>query len=214
MEDIIKFSSPDQFLKRAFKQFPQAREAMMNAQGISSKLLPYQAAMLYGLVLPYNRPGVSILEIGTFAGHSAAIMAQAAPLAQIVTLNPVKHEHGEAIINLAKFRNIHPVNEASWNFLVQTPDDYQPDVVFIDGDHKNIGLDLPLWDRLNTGGLMLFHDYSPPLAKNPCPPVYDAVNTLSEALGRGKPDVCIIDTDLIGMAGFYKGVDDVKLLYS
>lgn len=209
MTQPIIFDSPDNLLKRAFNQSPQAREAMMKAAKIKGKLLPYQAAMLYTLVEPYNREGVSILEIGTFVGYSAAIMAQAAPLAQIVTLNPAKNEYDEAVSNLANFRNVHLVNETSWGFLESTPDLYQPDIIFVDGDHNQIARDMPWWDRLNVGGLMIFHDYS----EKACPPVYEAVNGLADALYRPKPNIVVVDSDLNGMAAFNKGEKDGKLLY-
>jgi hypothetical protein len=60
-----------------------------------------------------------------------------------------------------------------------------------------------------VGGLMIFHDYS----EKACPPVYEAVNGLADALYRPKPNVCIVDSDLNGMAAFYKGEKDGKLLY-
>ena len=182
-----------------------AYTAVKRASRIRGQLLPYQALALYELVKAYDRPGCNILEIGTFVGHSTAVMAQAAPRAWIVTLNPAGHEARKAINNLRDWPNVRVVGERSWDYLEH--DGTPWDVIFVDGDHKHIMQDMPWWDRVRCGGLMLFHDYSPPEAANPCPRVYSAVNYLGELLGR-PPDVLIVGRDKVGMAGFYVKLGD------
>ena len=49
---------------------------------------------------------------------------------------------------------------------------------------------------------MLFHDYSPAEVW-----VYNNVNLMAERLGR-KPDILIVDSNLVGMAGLVKQVGD------
>ena len=53
----------------------------------TQEVLPYQAVVLYLLATQYNRPGADILEIGAFHGFTAAVMAHAAPLARLNTLD-------------------------------------------------------------------------------------------------------------------------------
>jgi len=156
---------------------------------------PFQVAALFALAAQYN--GGNILEIGTFIGHSASIMAQAAPEAKIITLNHAAHEVEEAVRNLREWPNIEVVQALSWDYL-DTYGNPMLDMVFVDGDHKRVVRDLPWWGWLEKDGLMLFHDYSPKL----CPPVYNAVNRLGEMLGR-EPDVMVMDDEGRGMAGFY-----------
>ena len=91
---------------------------------------------------------------------------------------------------------------ASWSYLAG----YKGpafDVVFVDGDHKQVARDLPWFNWIHPGGLMLFHDYSPAESTHACPPVYDVVNARAIRLGR-ELDVLLVDDTLAGIAGFYK----------
>lgn len=190
--------SPETILNNLFAECPAAREALYNSRAIRAQLLSYQATALFILARRYNRPGMDILEIGTAAGYSASIMAQAAPLAKIVTLNPALHEIPAATENLKAYANVKIEPFASWDYLRDSTGTF--DLIFVDGDHKQVALDMPWWDRLRVGGLMLFHDYSP-IA---CAPVYEAVNALASKLAT-QLDVCVMDDSKIGLAGLYKG---------
>ena len=165
------------------------------------EIYTYQAAWLYALAQQYNRPGAEILEIGTYWGFSAVVMAQAAPMAHITTLNPTRWEWEEATANLSPWKNVSCVCEHSWGYF-DSRNWKQPDMIFVDGDHKRIDRDLVWWDWLMPGGLMLFHDYSPSGSKRQCPAVYRALNRFAEKLGR-KPDISIIDDGLAGLVGWY-----------
>lgn len=168
-------------------------------------IAPYQAAVLYELVK--ERAPKRILEIGTALGYSAAIMAEAAPKAEIITLNPDVPEAEQAKQVLYNYYpNVAVAIQKSWDFLDAF--DGEPfDFIFIDGDHKNVRLDLPWWEHLSEGGLFFFHDYSPEGTYRSCPPVYEAVNQFAASLDR-KPDVIIIDDGQVGMAGFTKQAGD------
>ena len=177
---------------------PGARAALYTAQNIRAQLLPWQAAAVFKLALLCNRPGAMILEIGTGAGYSTAIMAQAAPNAHIMTLNTNEPERLDSLEALSPWRNIQSIGKASWDFL----DGYRGphlDLIFVDGDHKRVAKDLPWWDWVAPGGLMLFHDYS----ESQCPPVYNTLNKWRGELGQDF-DVLLTDSDGVGMAGFYK----------
>ncbi len=166
----------------------------------------YQAAALYKLAGQYNRPDACILEIGTYYGYSAAVIALAAPQAIFLTLNPREWEVADARRNLAHFINVNVIQDHSWDYLKNYPPP-DLDLIFIDGDHKRVKLDLPWWNYVTLGGLMLFHDYSPLGSRRHCPPVFEAVNEFANWLGR-EPDVSIIDSGRVGMAGFYKHKGD------
>ena len=184
------------FLLKAILTFcPKAQQALENSAHIKSQLLPYQAAALYILARSHN--GGNFLEIGTFVGYSASLMAQAAPDAQIITLNPAEHEVREARVNLKQWPNVEVIQTKSWDYL-ESYDGPFLDFIFVDGDHKRIEKDLPWWDWVAEGGLMLFHDYSP----KECPPVYNAVSKFF----KNSPDILLVDTEGIGMVGFVKGV--------
>jgi predicted O-methyltransferase YrrM len=177
---------------------PAAAGALRESSFIAAQMLPYQAMALYALAARYNVAGTNILEIGTAAGFSASIMAQAAPKARIITLNPRDWEVKDAQRNLSAWPNVTVVEAASWDYLKNyTGPDL--DMVFVDGDHNRVNYDLPWFNELKPGGLFLFHDYS----EVTCRTVYDTVNLMAKKLGRNL-DVSIIDTNFIGMAGLYR----------
>ena len=175
------------------------------------EIAEYQAAVLYVLTKPYNKPDANILELGTALGYSASIMAQAAPEANLVTMTPRESEVNAARENLKIFPNVEVLCSKSVDYL----DDYswpELDLIFVDGDHARIKLDLPWWNWLKVGGLFLHHDYSPEDSGRPCPPVYEGINEFSDWLGR-KPDVLVVDDHKVGLAGFYKTEDDSRNVY-
>jgi len=178
------------------------REARRRAAHGKREIYEYQAAALHVLASQYNRAGARILEIGTFWGYSAAVMAEAAPEAQIVTLNPKAHEVPIARQNLSAYLNVKVVEAFSWDYLKDC-DGQTFDMIFVDGDHKRVTLDLPFWEHIVPGGLFLFHDYSPDETPRPCPAVYQAVNEFAFANGVIF-DVLVVDDTGVGMAGFYK----------
>lgn len=186
---------------------PAMERARANVPFLKREIWPFQAAVLYGLVRAnYSRPGAQILEIGTAWGYSAAVMAEAAPEAKIVTLNPKLHEVERARGHLAAYPNVTIRMELSWDVLAAY-DGPALDMVFVDGDHQRVHLDFPWWDHLAVGGLMLFHDYSPKGSKRPCPSVYAAVNKFAGWLGR-IPDILVMDYRYVGMAGFVRDAAD------
>ncbi len=98
------------------------------------------------------------------------------------------------------------VEAKSWDLLGQY---LGMDMIFVDGDHKNVVRDLPWWNALKPGGFMFFHDYTPADATSrPCPPVYEALNDFSIYLKRPEPDVIVVDDGKLGMAGFYRTSSD------
>lgn len=191
-------------LLRATDKHSDVTEALMMLLQVKRQLLEYQGAWLYRLAKHYQGK-VNILEIGTFMGYSAALMAMAAPRASITTLNPAAGEVIQARRNLAKWPNVKVLPVASWDYFTtkaprsQENDEELYDMIFVDGDHRHIERDLPWFNRLKVGGLMLFHDYSPADASHPCPPVYEALNRMAEKLHGF--DVLIIDDGKTGMAG-------------
>lgn len=187
-------------------------EVRSNVPTLKREIAKYQAAALYKLARQYNRANARILEIGTAWGYSAAVMSSAAPLAEIVTLNPDPKEAEIAVRNLDRYPNVHVEIVKSWDFLNASPGAF--DMIFCDGDHKRVWLDLPGWNFLNVGGLFLFHDYAPAGATEgkdgklrECPPVFEAVNAFAFGLGR-EPDVLIVDDGGVGMAGWYRHEND------
>jgi predicted O-methyltransferase YrrM len=177
---------------------PIARVAMANVSHIKGQLIPYQAMALYYLASGYNFSGAQILEIGTLAGYSAAIISQAAMKAHITTLNPVTHEVEIARGNLAKFKNVKQVESYSWDYL-KNYSGAQLDMIFVDGDHNRIARDLPWFSYLKEGGLMIFHDY----CKEKSGVVYGVLNATANKYEHPF-DVYLMDTEGNGMVGFVK----------
>lgn len=213
MLDLNLYGTPDVIIEHVASLAPEVREVLYD---VRSRVLPikpkreiyeYQAACLYVLAKQYNRAEAHILEIGTALGYSAAIIASAAPAAHIVTLNPKIEEANQARLILSRWPNVQVDMIRSWDYLQLNRDTY--DMIFVDGDHAHVAADLPWWFQINQGGLFLFHDYSPAESGRPCPPVYEAVNEFSRAINQAL-DVCIVDDQKVGLAGFYrKAIDPV-----
>ena len=189
--------SEEKMLLQGINKQAGVAAALTAAKHIRSGLLDYQKAWLYVVTSWHNLPDANILEIGTLVGHSAAMIAQAAPKARILTLNPVIDEARIARRNLARYNNVRVLDVRSWDYHKTITDPY--DLIFVDGDHRHIERDLPWFNRLKVGGLMLFQDYSPADASHACPPVYEALNRMAEKLHGF--DVLIIDDGKTGMAG-------------
>ena len=166
------------------------------------EIRPYEAGLLYWLARQYNTPGAEIFEIGTCWGWSAAIMAKAAPKAHIVTCTPNPVHVMIARKALAPYTNVE-VRDATSVALLTAYQGPQLDMIFVDGAHKEVRDDLPWYNWLKVGGLMIHHDYSPADAPvRPCRWVWDAVNEFAEKTHQ--PDVLVVDEFSEGMAGFYR----------
>jgi predicted O-methyltransferase YrrM len=160
---------------------------------------------LYNAIAQLTNP--IIVEVGTYLGGSAAIMATSNPTAKIYTYDlydgrdndPLfKEELLEKSLGLGVPRNLETVsnllseytniflhrsrflNTESFNWNGDPIDVY-----FDDGDHYAPGLNrnLEYWlPKLKKGGLMIFHDHRPHLPlSNPLrwPAVEEAVHRLS-----------------------------------
>ena len=201
--------TPGQILEQLQRDVPEIKEALKLSHGLvrhgKQEIYPYQAAALYLLAEQYDFFGGHILEIGTYYGYSASILAQAAPMAFITTLNPNEREAEVARVALLRFINVIVRQEHSWDYLEKSTTTY--DMIFVDGDHKRIARDLPWWNRLNADGLFLFHDYTPLGSPRHCPPVYEILNQFRDWLER-EFDVLVVDDQGVGMCGFYKLTGD------
>jgi len=197
--------TPDHIIYQVLQDCPGALDGVERARAnvpfIKREIARYQAAVLHALASRYNREGAHILEIGTAWGYSAAVMAEAAPLAEIVTLNPKQAEYECAVGHLAVYENVMPVLAYSWDYLTEDLGDF--DLIFVDGSHNQVSRDMPWWDRVAPGGLFLFHDYSPEGSGRPTPEVYAAVNLWMADKGL-EPYVLVVDHRQVGMIGFRK----------
>lgn len=198
--------TPEAIVAQVVKQYPEWPAVLerVNARVPYYKraIAPYQGAALYQITKQYTAHTYpKILEIGTAWGFSAAIMAEAAPRAEIDTLNPKKSEWKEARKNLTPY-GVHVYNCKSWDFWDHpAAASMRYDLIFVDGDHGRVIKDLIWFNRLRHGGLILFHDYSPPGAGRPCHPVYHTLNAWAMHMGHS-PDVRVIDDQGVGMAGW------------
>jgi len=197
--------SPQDLLSELTTQYPELEAVMAEVRAtvppLKREIAAYQAAALYALTKPYD--GGRILEIGTAWGYSAAIMAKAAPKAQIITLNPNVEEARTARKYLEPYKNVTVETLKSWEYL-QEYKGAPFDLIFVDGDHKRVRADLPFWEHVAPGGTFFFHDYSPDGTPRACPPVYEAVNAFTIELGKTEPDILVVDNKGVGMAGFVK----------
>jgi predicted O-methyltransferase YrrM len=159
-----------------------------------------QALTIALLASQYNRSGARLLEWGTNRGFTASVLRFAAPKAEVTTLEPVRVLR-RAVRTYLTSLDIHVRPETSVAYL--EADDRTYDMIFVDGDHKNIRLDLPWYNRLQTDGLFLHHDFSPLGSSRPCPPVYEGLTEFSRVLDH-EPDVLVRDETGTGIAGWYR----------
>lgn len=159
-----------------------------------------QAMAIALLAAQYDRPGARILEWGTNRGFTAAVLKLAAVQAEVTTLEPEPSLRKPARKRLAP---LDVVVRAETSVAYLDIDDGHYDLIFVDGDHKNIRLDLPWYNRLVEGGLFLHHDFSPAGSSRPCPPVFDGLTEFSRVLDH-EPDVLVRDETGTGLAGWYR----------
>ena len=135
-------------------------------------------------------------------------MAEAAPLARIRTCTPNSVHVKIARENLKTYHNVDVIETFSVELLGHCHAEII-DMVFVDGDHDHVVDDLPWFNLLRVGGLMLHHDYTPPTsATRPCRPVWNALNAFADVTGH-EPDVLLIGPDDEGMAGWYRRAGEV-----
>jgi len=201
---MIFYNRAESIFRALAETFPDAKAALEAGKSFNPGVSEYQAMALFILAKRYNHVGANILEFGTAIGYSASMMAQGAPLAKIVTLDPAQAKAELARKNLRSWPNVEVIVMRSVDYFAQTPEQNTLDMIFVDGDHNNIALDLPWFNRLVVGGLLLCHDYTPAgLGKKSLPVIYAELNRMAERLGRPF-DVCIVDDTTYGMAGFYR----------
>jgi predicted O-methyltransferase YrrM len=208
---MVLTGTPDELIAIVAMDCPEIYDVLERVRDrvpfIKREIWRHEAAVLYMLAHDYNRASAKFLEIGTAWGYSAAIMAEAAPLAEIVTLNqPKPSEYQQALLHLAPYENVTALQECSWDYLKKHTGQPYLDFVFVDGDHGQVARDLPWWDLLLPGGLMLFHDYSLDGSGRPCQQVVDVVDRFMAGLGRKEPDIFVVDDENVGMAGFVRKV--------
>ena len=195
---MILFGQSEGLWEALTKDDPTVGEAVSHSAGIRGQMLDYQAAALFTLAKKYNFGAANILEIGTLVGYSTSLLAQAAPLAKITTLNPAPHEVRDAAFNLKFYRNVTIQTEKSWDYLARY-NGPNLDFIFVDGDHNRISRDIPWYNKLKTGGMILFHDYHPTKSRI----VHQKLQAMRTFLGRDF-DVSLVDADLNGMVGIIK----------
>lgn len=204
---ILENMTPDEIIEHISNKYPEIDQLLFDANIYCHKykgsMQPYQAACLYYLAKEYNH--CDILEVGTGVGYSTFFLANAAPQANIVTINPVRQEVDHAVSSLYMHKNIEYGVKTSRDYLSECVDNETfYDFIFIDADHKDIVFDANMWlTRLNNDGLICFHDYSGSNSKSPCLPVFNELNSLKNSLGDF--DVKVVDNvNFYGLAGWYK----------
>ena len=163
-------------------------------------LLHYTEKFALHYIASKLTPKSVVVEIGTFLGGSAAIMAYGNPSIQIISIDPYdsnvhtvrknQREMLETVYGEGRERTIE--NAAEWLYKfhnnVTLHRAYSPhgcstipgvqegiDVYFEDGVHRNPGLknNIDFWfPKVKSGGLVLMHDYRPWLPPSLSNPPY------------------------------------------
>ena len=159
---MILNGSANSIFEYLAEAYPEARAALEAGRGMRPGLAEYQAMALFILARQYNRLGATILEFGTAIGYSACMLAQGAPLAQVVTVDPAREKSELARENLYPWPNVRTVVMGSVDLLDQMPEQDRFEMVFVDGDHSqdSVTADARAWlPAIRPGGIIAFHDY-------------------------------------------------------
>ena len=157
---------------------PRQREAVDSIRELDGWLLDGDAMKLYELAYFASGP---ILEIGTYRGKSAVLMAQAlrdgGRAGPVVSLD-VDREGLDAAASEAAARGLGDrlvLARGTAEALFRRTPGFAPTLFFLDGDHSRRGVarDLrALRDRVPQGALLLFHDYHDERNADPSVPDY------------------------------------------
>jgi predicted O-methyltransferase YrrM len=163
------------------------RRAVEAVQDLPGWLREEDALKLYELAWFSSGP---VLDIGTYRGKSAILMAQALRDADrpgpIVSLD-VERDALRAAAALAAGRELADriaLVRGTAEQLFRSVPGLRPALVFLDGDHSRGGVarDLrALEPRVPAGGLMLFHDYYDARNADPSEPDYGVVQGVEES---------------------------------
>jgi len=117
------------------------------------------------------REGGKVVEVGTFRGRSAAAWCQGlGDRATLYCVDPWDTKYPESSpVHFEVFKSNMQILGFSPEVLrmpsieaVKLFEDKSLDVVFLDGNHKEIGLDLDLWGpKVMPGGTLCGHDWRP-----------------------------------------------------
>ena len=145
-------------------------------QGIVSQMSANERFQLYYAVrklLPVRPLPVSFIEIGSYSGASLMLICQALRRHGIpyqgISVEPGGTSQFHEVIKTLKQNVIHlPLfsHEASLRLGTMFSTDNLPEFIFVDGDHSYQGVKQDIIDYyqlLAPGGIMVFHDYLPPL---------------------------------------------------
>lgn len=179
-ETGVWFSCPDQFPLNSDLEFGLVAEFAEDdpvASGIQSQMSPNERFQLYYVLcslLPKTSSPLRFVEIGSFAGSSLFLTCQAlqrmTSQVQGFAIEPgglpqfyevLKHLKDE-VTHLQMFSH-QAVSQLKQIF---EQDRHFPCFMFIDGDHSYEGVRQDILDYfplLSPGGIMVFHDYLPPL---------------------------------------------------
>jgi Methyltransferase domain len=144
-------------------------EALALVESIQGWLRPEDAEKLYELAYSASGP---ILEVGTYHGKSAVLMASAIRDAERETLLYTLDVDRSAIEAAAAEAQAHDLASVivfvrgTLSAFARAYPHLRPAVTFIDGDHSRVGVerDLAVLEALvPADGKLLFHDFNDPL---------------------------------------------------
>ncbi len=154
--------------------------------GIESQMSINERFQLYYAVRHYihsiSSP-IKFIEVGSFAGASLMTLYKAfkhiTPLVQGYSVDPSNHPQLQEVIKETKgdVQHLKMPSEHAAPMLkkILSSDGSPAELIFIDGDHSYEGVKKDILDYfplLASGGIMVFHDYLPPIDEDNCDAIF------------------------------------------
>jgi len=145
--------------------------------------------IIYDIITSFEHGNLSCLEIGPYAGASAALMCSNTKVNKVISIDIASQNEEPCKRNVDKFKN----KDCDYHFIVGDSKSIQTvnmldnicsefDIIFIDGDHHYdyVISDFKLYSpKLKKGGYLIFDDYNDTVY---CPDVRPAVDFIVENL--------------------------------
>jgi cephalosporin hydroxylase len=177
----VWFTTPNQFLlnpnvgENLLQEFNQDDPVVYGIQSQMSKNERFQLYYVLRQLIPeLSSSPLRFIEIGSFAGSSLFLTCKALKRVEQnlegFAIDPGLHPQLKTVLQQVK-KDVNHLQMFSHDAVIQLRQQFEadgnfPPFIFVDGDHSYEGVKQDIinyFPLLKSGGIMMFHDYLPPL---------------------------------------------------